>query len=733
MKRFKVFTVLAAVTSLLLLGSGFGSWYLNAEKDISETKDTNTKEVCYFWELNGDKFQKTKSFTSITKALKEAKRLEDNGDISKKITETSKWAKSFDYARETGSADGGTNSKNGNIYSKRGPYDFYQSFITDESSNIPKNIYAPVITIVVIPSSHFDEHDPNAAADNYTIDDGCVIPNNVTLAIPYEERRILEPDLYHELKKYSDMSANDSNDSVLEKGFNYYNGEGNRFVNDNASYAYKNNMDGRVACGTVDWNMTKLNKDDKWITKTLDFSDVNEEAVKKNRKTVVELKDNAELTIEERGTLLIGGNPDYGKKEVEFTIPAGMTTGSYAQLTLGKNSKIVSDGRILNYGYIKESKPNIGLHNNSSITVNKGYIQEPILLYDWRREYAETNFFLNIVGSGYGTDIKDPLVSIFDFPNIKPKTIIKLNGSLRGLTCVPGRTFNQVPYLFYVDIIDNNDKSLLKLDSGSISLTHDGNRNYTTLNDLESPGIQRMDIDGNLSFGNISLSMAGSEINLKNCPFPISYKMDINIKGGTTKFNKKAIFYPGSKMTINPKGNVIFQDDTFLFQENDANNYKNMSNKQTNSEGNEKVIVSNSYPHFDSYKGPQKNYGRAVLNVEGYLEIDDEFSGIIDCGAEGAKLVTGKTKTKRSWGKVVYDSGFKNESSVKVVNGSTILFVKDTGTRIKPDWYESKNKKGYAKIGKKTDSSEPGYSSDLESDTTYVGLYKNNQKWWAKQ
>lgn len=339
MKRFKVFTVLAAVTSLLLIGSGLGSWYLNADKDISVTKDADAKEVCYFWELNGDKFQKTKSFTSITKALKEAKRLEDNGDISEKIKETSEWAKSFDYAREDGADNGDTNKSNGKIYSKRGPYDFYQSFITEGSNNIPKNIYAPVITIVVIPSSHFDKNDPNAAADNYCIDDGCVIPNNVTLAIPYEEKRILEPDLYHELKKYSDMSGNDSDDSVLEKGFNYYNGEGNRFVNDNASYAYKNNMDGRVACGTIDWNMTKLKKDDKWITKTLDFSDVNEEAVKNNRKAVVELKDNAELTIEERGTLLIGGNPDYGKKEVEFTIPAGMTTGSYAQLTLGNNSK----------------------------------------------------------------------------------------------------------------------------------------------------------------------------------------------------------------------------------------------------------------------------------------------------------------------------------------------------------------------------------------------------------
>ena len=145
----------------------------------------------------------------------------------------------------------------------------------------------------------------------------------------------------------------------------------------NESFEIKINKDCSIKEGVslilpVDDNGTYNNG---WGGSESDFADSTLDRRNKNRITLVSIDSNVTLTISSGAFLYIGGT--FGSSSNGMS---GGINGFYSELLLHKNSKVICNGTIENYGYIKESS----YDNGSQLIVDNASILCPFSIYDFK-------------------------------------------------------------------------------------------------------------------------------------------------------------------------------------------------------------------------------------------------------------------------------------------------------------------------------------------------------------
>lgn len=337
------------------------------------------------------------------------------------------------------------------------------------------------------------------------------------------------------------------------------------------------------------------------------FADKDKASVKNNLKTCVKLE--GELYIEEGASVIVGGQIGSGSANR----PQGMTTGSYAQISMAEDSSILCDGSILCYGYIKPEKPSADETAEIVVGNKTGKRSEltlPLVFYDYGGGSSAVSMYTNHELLGFLGGSADPYyfpMKIFDFPNIAVPMTIFGGSKMTALFGFNFSTLNSLgvePQLMgSVPMIGQGSEAFLNLAIGSsVVIDYDpayGN-NFSSQDPIDLSGYTTDDFgafqaststSGSLAnrtsieiFGNatisdivatIPFSAEGSILeNLVSGPItietsgifiPFSYKLDISVYSGILSVPVKTKWYPGSKLTISKDCGVSFLDETVFF------------------------------------------------------------------------------------------------------------------------------------------------------------------------
>lgn len=273
-----------------------------------------------------------------------------------------------------------------------------------------------------------------------------------------------------------------------------------------------------------------------------------------NRVTILNLKNT--LTVASGANLYLGGQ-----------CGALGVVGKYAELNLDENASIDVSGGFYCYGYVKEKSDNAKNGNQTAyknkydnsydagrqISIsNTGYLKTSISIYDMK-------------GAGDLKDLNDrgmfPL-NLFDFPNLQTYVAIAYGGKLTSQTHVLAKSSQMnYPLMEEVALIssDASTASVFYLNSGDIGFEYCPTGEKTTTTNKT-----RIYLNGNVSQGEVSLTVAGETVTTANKFLPFSYKFNIFINTGTFTSDYKAKFLPGSLLQIN-KGGTLNANSDFIF------------------------------------------------------------------------------------------------------------------------------------------------------------------------
>ncbi len=268
------------------------------------------------------------------------------------------------------------------------------------------------------------------------------------------------------------------------------------------------------------------------------FADQSATSVSNYRQTKVVLDSSVQLTV--NGSLLIGGKLGRPAQGV-----SGGTAGSYCEMTLSQNAKIICGygGNIECDGYIKRAAKS----NGSSLQVKEGgTLISPLVIYDYKGGTLTT------------TIINDGIISpfyVFDFPNIQVKTEVAFDGYWISKTCLyidTLKSYIQVDNLYFIAPSNSSKKSILIQKSGNITVDYvpaDSKNVYT------SSGVDgtktNIAISGEVDIGSITSTNSNITIDSSTFYLPISYRLKMLIKEDSVLNSpSKVKFMNGSSVTI---------------------------------------------------------------------------------------------------------------------------------------------------------------------------------------
>lgn len=310
--------------------------------------------------------------------------------------------------------------------------------------------------------------------------------------------------------------------------------------------------------------------------------DSNENNVKTYRKNYLQLI-NTDITVEKGGGLYIGG---------EFRT-LGISR-NYSEIGLDKNSSIIVNGTLINYGYIKEIG-NINYESNGEnsqyknefdpnryIEVNNGgYLKIPMSIYDMP---STANL------SGYNDNGVCP-VNEFDFPNLQ--TYLKVNYGAIFETQIRAYLTTSVidyPVDTYATLIADETtasqdglKPLFILNEGSISFEYcPKNPNYTAKDDSKTYII----LDGNVKMGSLYFDLDVAELDTSKMFLPISYKLNIVLdENSSFSTDYKLKFLAGSILKVLKNASVNINSEVIFYKSNSTatiNDYPTTTDKALN-------------------------------------------------------------------------------------------------------------------------------------------------------
>ena len=399
------------------------------------------------------------------------------------------------------------------------------------------------------------------------------------------------------------------------------------------------------------------------------FADDTASKVSANRKSLVTL--NSDVTLTNNGTLQIGGILGASAKNKQT--PTGQTTSSYSEILLSERASIINNGEVYCKGYIKESS----LNNGSSLVNNaNSKLQLPAVFYDFQ-------------GGKYTYNMKNSGVfpmSLFDFPNTQVETKFNYGSELYAHASIYANSSYNDTTLKVV----GSESSLFILSSGYLSMKYTSAGFPYTVYDSYDSGVEnktKLYVCGDFAFGSTSISVdtgvplvGNITINTADYYCPLSYKFDIELLTGTSNFNNKIKFLPGSSLyvsenaTLNVNSNLIFYP-TYTWPK----------------------LVYDTYPAGED---------RAIFINNGTLNISSSFGGLVE--------------TTNSTGIINTKTGFVNYAS-----SSEPISYSNSGLGS----METENLSQYATAYVSTDKSNttmPSTVRNLKIDK----FYESKGNWW---
>lgn len=379
---------------------------------------------------------------------------------------------------------------------------------------------------------------------SYTIYKDCVIGTNVTLLIPFSDS-CLEAPVYNS----GETSVTNSTTTYGNR-----NGSGSGFADANST-AVGNNLKTEVKVGTEYQSVT--------------------------------------ITINSGGKLIIGGTVGTTAQR-----PTGQTSGNYAQITMLPKSRIIVNGEITCFGYIKENYSN----NKSEVNCIGGTIIQPFVVYDYRGGANTSASYTNGVSP----------FSIFDMPNIQCVLTCENNGSIKGMADLYASSHHNFTTITLIGPssavinLNQNSKAIVKYHPTSYLYTVFAaqtkvSTEYTTI-----------EVIGDAATGEMSMKAAGTPVSTNDVLFPVSSKLRINIREGNFIIQNKMKFFPGSILTVESTANLTISSEIIMYESFVENN-----------------DVANVHP---------SNLDHAKLIVNGTCTINSKYGGVIETQETGACL-----------------------------------------------------------------------------------------------
>lgn len=376
------------------------------------------------------------------------------------------------------------------------------------------------------------------------------------------------------------------------------------------------------------------------------FADRDANAVKTNRASNISIADG--ITLTNNGTLTIGGQLGAGGSPNLN----GQTAGKFSQITMNSSSKIISNGTLNVYGYVKRYKKET---EAASVEVY-GTAYVPMVMYDFKGgSYTATNMiYIPVIATSHNVFP----VSEYDFPNIQCETKISSTAKYNALYDIYASDSHVNGN---ISLIESSD-GLFRFSSGYLTMNYtptswDANGSYTTDNRIK--WTSKIKIYGSCSFNSleitIKVSVLSYNVDSSDYFLPLCYKFDIEIcSGATFTVNKDVKVMTGARLTIDHGAIANINASVSC--------YSSFEDKSQNAR----------YPSYDS----------AELIVNGNLNINGSFGGNISTSQEGAVVFTGNS--------------FSNSVSTKEMNGSdqsnhseTAYAMKKSGSAIEKGTIES--------------------------------------------
>lgn len=341
-----------------------------------------------------------------------------------------------------------------------------------------------------------------------------------------------------------------------------------------------------------------------------------------NRKIQVKLIQNVTLTI--NGGFIIGGVNGSSSN------PMGQASGSYCELTMYTGSSIIvnggaegNDGKLMCFGYIKEESvededPQTTIEFKSGSTMIT-----PIVFYD----YSSGTKVLNMSTNGVFP------FKQYDVPSVRSEMVFNYGSTLVGKLHLYGGNVKDI----------NLQASLIAKDGGFLNLTSSGSKISWKFIDQNSKTTSRtmtshhsnIRIFGDCQLGSIKVSIKLAEvlgkpinkdIDSKDYYLPIPCGFDVSIASKSTftvpeKIGndslKGAKFMPGSNLTVEDGGNVVFNSNILFYQ------------GKTSSDGS-----SSLDDYDDDNKYPSSS--PAAFNNFGVVYVNSGFEGVIQTNSSNA-------------------------------------------------------------------------------------------------
>lgn len=312
------------------------------------------------------------------------------------------------------------------------------------------------------------------------------------------------------------------------------------------------------------------------------------------------------VTFTNKGTIIVGGQLGVGAGSQR---PSGHTNGLYAQFLLGDGAKIQNNGSIECYGYIKGTSANT---TAQIINSSGSSFLMPLVINDYK-------------GGSFSSASNSESVfpfSIFEFPNCQVENIFNQGASMNVCMAVYASSKLYVPDN---SKIIGNSSSLFVISSGNISMKYVSYAYPYTINDTSSNQSSdkinkiKIKMNGSISLGSMTLSLAGTSLKTSKFHVPLSYKFDIECPTGSKlSLPNKTKFLSGAKVTIDEDADVSISAETIFYQ----------------TYADQNTLISGLYP---------KNLGPAKFINNGSLTINSGFAGFLDTTGTTGKLTTGSS------------------------------------------------------------------------------------------
>lgn len=397
--------------------------------------------------------------------------------------------------------------------------------------------------------------------------------------------------------------------------------------------------------------------------------------VKANRKTLLSLREGADIEVSDGAELIVGGR--FGRQGV---------SSSYCELNLGERSAVEVEGRFECYGYVKreyqpeeagrtkERRASLSEENTGVYVRNGGFLRTPFTTNDVRSG-GNLSAVIDANQSPVSSYVLEAIQAHLEVDfggryNCYVRVSSSLSGAIQQECGVVG------PYSGEEAGLSPEEKCMFYLSEGKIAFEYenkaaDPTYGYLTTNSLrhssaasvkaESQDALHVTLDGSLLMGSLSVEQLGVSFDTATTFLPIPYKLDLTIASGATfdSNGKDLKFLSGSRLLVESGGTLFVNDSTMVFYK--ATTLDAISSDQ-----------QNLYPDSSHGMGDSSliNNGRILIGATSYLG-----ANIVQGGSGSAASIDGLALPSQEHYKATSTDGTANATTVIQ---TTALFLDPT-------------------------------------------------------